>query len=163
MARNLKGFLILLFCNFFWIGNGYCQYFEQVPSEIFTDRQSGSSENGGRAPFSQTDDSFNIFGKSGNILHAPSVGGDPISGVAPVGDGIWFLLFLVISYGLFRSFFSKKQVIIKFNLKIADDGGDHINMYTDNDVVYVSNSTGKPIQAVEIINLQEQKLVSRTN
>ena len=46
---------------------------------------------------------------------------------------------------------------------ISDDEGDHINMYTDNGVVYVSNSAGKPIQAVEIIGLQGQKLVSKTN
>ena len=109
--RSLKSLLILLFCNFLEPVNGYSQCFEQISSEIFVNQQSGHVENSSRTPFSQTDDSVNIFEKSGNILHAPPGGGDPISGVAPVGDGIGFLLFLIIFYGLFRSFFRRSKLL----------------------------------------------------
>ena len=106
-VRSLKGLLILLFFNFFLSGNAYSQFSEQNPSVNFMHQQSEHSGYADRTPFSTLDDGFNIFGKSGNILYGPP--GPPISGVAPVGDGIWFSLFLIICYGLFRSFFLKKQ------------------------------------------------------
>jgi len=114
---SLKGVFILLFFNFFLSGNAYSQYSTQTqaPSDVFTNRQPEYVNKSWVSPISKNNDGFTPFGGSGNALYAPPSGGDPISGVVPVGDdGIWFLLFLVISYGLFRSLSSKKQVITKF-------------------------------------------------
>jgi len=120
LKQPLKGFLTLLFCNFFWAGSVYGQSFEQFSSEIITHQQSGNLEYGDRTPFSPINDGFNIFGRSGNALFAPPSGGDPISGIAPVGNGVWVLIFLAIAYGLFRSFCLRKEVTLKFNFKATE-------------------------------------------